>query len=75
MNNGVFKSYTEKDGLSNNVVYDILEDELGNLWLSTNYGLSKFDRQRKNFINFDVNDGIQSHEFNLGAAFLNIKII
>ncbi len=65
------KAYTEKDGLSNNVVYDILEDKKGNLWLSTNYGLSRFNKKTETFVNFDVNDGIQSHEFNLGAACLS----
>ena len=34
--------YTDKDGLPNNMAYDILPDEFGNLWISTNKGLSCF---------------------------------
>ncbi|WP_273568801.1 ligand-binding sensor domain-containing protein [Maribacter halichondriae] len=37
-----FYSYTEEDGLANNVIYGILPDEEGNLWLSSNKGISKF---------------------------------
>jgi signal transduction histidine kinase len=36
---------------------------------STNLGLSTFDPVTKTFINFDVNDGLQSNEFNDGASF------
>jgi ligand-binding sensor domain-containing protein/signal transduction histidine kinase len=62
-----FTIYTEKDGLPNNAVYGILEDESGNLWMSTNKGISKFNPITKRFKNFDVNDGLQSDEFNGGA--------
>lgn len=65
---GTFKSYTVKDGLPNNVVYSVLEDDNGNLWLSTNWGISMFDKANDSFINFDVTDGLQSNEFNAGAA-------
>ena len=66
---GEFKAYTKKDGLANNVVYSILEDENGNLWLSTNGGLSKFNIKDEHFVNYDVKDGIQSNEFNIGAFY------
>ncbi len=64
-----FVSYTTKDGLPNDVVYSILEDEAGNLWLSTNKGMSKFDPQTQTFKNFEASDGLQSNEFNTGAYF------
>lgn len=60
---------TEADGLPNNVVYGILPDKNGNLWLSTNKGLSKFDSMERTFRNYDVEDGLQSNEFNTGAFF------
>ena len=64
-----FSVYTESDGLSNNVIYGILEDDFGNLWMSTNKGISKFNPEKETFISYDVNDGLQGNEFNLGAAF------
>lgn len=65
---GLFHCYTEENGLSNNVVYNIFEDKLGMLWMSTNYGISKFDPDKETFVNYDAKDGIQSNEFNLGVA-------
>jgi streptogramin lyase len=67
---GIFKHYTEKDGLANNMVYCILEDKNSNLWLSTNSGISKFNIKTESFVNYDVKDGIQSSEFNQNAALI-----
>lgn len=64
-----FKSFKEKDGLPNNVIKAILEDEQGNLWMSTNKGLSRFNPTEETFTNFDVNDGLQSNEFSELTAF------
>ncbi|PIY90698.1 MAG: hybrid sensor histidine kinase/response regulator, partial [Candidatus Nealsonbacteria bacterium CG_4_10_14_0_8_um_filter_35_10] len=61
-------SFTTKEGLSNNIVYDIIDDNFGNLWLSTNCGISSFNLKNKVFTNYTVSDGLQSNEFNFGAA-------
>jgi len=66
---GEYNVFTKKNGLPNNIVYGILEDEDGNLWMSTNMGLAKFYVISEQFIAYDVKDGIQSYEFNLGSAF------
>jgi signal transduction histidine kinase/ligand-binding sensor domain-containing protein len=62
-----FTHYTTRDGLPNDVVYGILEDEQGFLWLSTNRGLSRFDPRTDTFRNYDTSDGLQCNEFNAGA--------
>lgn len=66
---GSFITFTRQDGLPDNVVYGILEDRSGALWLSTNSGLSRFDVRTGEFRNYDRTDGLQSNEFNLGAYF------
>jgi len=66
---GEFSHYRQQDGLPNNVVYSILEDESGYLWLSTNNGLSRFNPQSGTFENFDETDGLQGDEFNKGAFY------
>lgn len=64
-----FTTYDANNGLPNNVVYGILEDGSGLLFLSTNHGISAFDPQKKEFRNFDFSDGLQSNEFNTSAYF------
>lgn len=66
-NNNSFTIFTRDDGLPNNMVYGVLQDEQTNLWMSTNWGISKFDIRSQTFINFDVTDGLQSNEFNAEA--------
>ncbi|WP_066631388.1 hybrid sensor histidine kinase/response regulator transcription factor [Labilibacter marinus] len=60
---GYFTTYTTKDGLPNNVVKSILEDDKGNLWLATNRGITKFNIKSKEVFNYDINDGLQDYEF------------
>ncbi len=62
-----FTHFREKDGLANDVVYGIVEDNLTYLWLSTNRGLSRFTPSSEKFRNYDVSDGLQSNEFSPGA--------
>jgi ligand-binding sensor domain-containing protein len=66
-----FTAFQETDGLSGNIVYGVLEDAQGNLWLSTNHGISKFDIERKKFKNFDTGSGLINAQFNVGSYFKN----
>lgn len=62
-----FRVYTTRDGLPNNTIYGILPGSDGELWLSTNRGLSRFTPDSERFHNFDVSDGLPSNEMNGGA--------
>jgi signal transduction histidine kinase/ligand-binding sensor domain-containing protein len=64
-----FRSYQEKDGLPGSSIYGILEDNKKRLWISTNRGISRFNPGTGYFKNYDVEDGLQSSEFNTGAFF------
>ncbi|GAO28063.1 hybrid sensor histidine kinase/response regulator transcription factor [Geofilum rubicundum] len=64
-----FSNYRKKEGLPNNMVYGILSDDHGGLWLSTNRGLSHFNALDESFTNYTVVDGLQSDEFNSGAFY------
>src|SRR5690606_4597380 len=59
-----FKSYTIADGLANNNVYGILEDDSGIIWLTTNRGISRFDPKINRFTNYDTKYGLPSNQFN-----------
>ena len=63
-----FQSYTEKDGLADNEVNAILEDEFGILWISTNKGISRFNPVDKSFVNYSDYDGVLKGKFRKNAA-------
>jgi len=62
-----FRHFNKKDGLVNDVVYGILDDNQGNLWLSTNKGIIQLIPETNQFIKFPLIYGEQSPEFNRGA--------
>ncbi|MGD8243956.1 MAG: GAF domain-containing protein [Anaerolineae bacterium] len=63
----VTATYGEPEGLPNNVVYGVVPDDEGHLWLSTNLGITKFDPDTESFESYTAADGLQSNEFNYGA--------
>ena len=65
---GRFIRFTRESGLPDNVIYGILPDGDGNLWLSMNRGLSALHVATRTIRNFDVGDGLQGNEFNRFAA-------
>lgn len=58
-----FEIFRQTNGLPNDVVEGIIEDTAGNLWLSTNQGICKFDPVKKTFRKYDASDGLQGNEF------------
>lgn len=47
-----FTRYTKPNGLAGNIVSGMLEDKLGNIWMATFSGLSKFNPTQKTFRNY-----------------------
>ncbi len=64
-----FRRYNREDGLPNNMIYAIEEDLLGYLWISTNRGIARFHPYRGFTEVYDISDGLQGDEFNMGASF------
>ncbi|MBL4649201.1 MAG: hypothetical protein JKY03_05670, partial [Aureispira sp.] len=64
--NGTLKHFTVATGLSDNVIYAILEDDNGFLWLSSNYGLMRFNKDSDwgRSTVYLPRDGITANEFN-----------
>lgn len=63
-----FTTYGEKEGLNNATVYAIEEDKQGRIWVSTNKGISSFDRKRHTFTNYTIYNGVQNNNFVGGAG-------
>lgn len=67
-NSNKFVTYLEQNGLANDIVYKVLEDNLGKIWVSTNRGISSFDLQTKKFKNYFYHNGVQRSPFVTGAG-------
>ncbi len=65
--------FTDEDGLPDNFVKGILPDTHGNLWLSTDKGLARFDPAARKVKKFAVQDGLISNVLLSGAYFKNAE--
>ncbi len=61
---GAYLRITTADGLSDNTIYAVYEDDSGNLWLPTNYGINQFNKTTFLSKAFLEKDGVSGHEFN-----------
>ncbi|WP_317168829.1 two-component regulator propeller domain-containing protein [Parapedobacter sp. SGR-10] len=75
--NGKFYRFMEQQGIASNVVHAINQDHDGNIWISTNQGLTRLtlreDRQDFPYgglqvANYTKEDGLQSNQFASGAT-------
>lgn len=64
-----FTTYNSLNGLPNDVVYKIVDDQVGNLWFSTNSGLVCFDPNKRAFKNYTVKNGLKTNQFNYQSSF------
>lgn len=53
-------TFSTNEGLPSNHIYDIVEDNSGFLWISTDNGISRFDG--KYFYNYTVKNGLPSND-------------
>jgi signal transduction histidine kinase/ligand-binding sensor domain-containing protein len=65
---GTFTRYREQDGLANDRVFEILEDDRGTLWIGTANGLSRFDPHSETFTSYDASDGLPINEFSAACT-------
>jgi signal transduction histidine kinase/ligand-binding sensor domain-containing protein/DNA-binding response OmpR family regulator len=64
-----FLRYDKSAGAPDNSVLGIASDKQGNIWISTNRGLGRFNPDLEQFRNYDMSDGLHSHSFIWDAAF------
>ena len=63
-----FEVLTTDDGLANNAVKGIVDDNQGRLWITTNNGLSVYDPRQHTFINYSERDGLLCQRFYWNSA-------
>ncbi len=62
-----------EDGFANNTIHDMLRVNNGDLWISTNYGIVRFDPATERALTFGKSYGLSVTEYSDGAAFYNGK--
>ena len=67
------KSYTTNNGLANNIVKGIVEDNQGMLWIATDNGLSIFNPKTETFSSYSRKDGLLSSQFYFNGAIRDAK--
>ena len=63
-----FEVLTTDDGLANNAVKGLVDDNQGRLWITTNNGLSVYDPRQHTFINYGERDGLLCQRFYWNSA-------
>ena len=63
-----FEVLTTDDGLANNAVKGIVEDEQGRLWITTNNGMSVYNPRTRTFNNYSQRDGLPCQRFYWNSA-------
>jgi signal transduction histidine kinase/ligand-binding sensor domain-containing protein len=64
-----FERFNTTNGLPSNMVYKVLEDLNGNLWISTSRGLVVFNPKRKSWKVYTKTDGLLTDQFNYSSGY------
>lgn len=71
--NLVFEHFDSGQGLVNDMVQSIIEDDQGDIWLSTEYGISCFHPQDKSFDNFFLSTYTLGNVYSENSALKNFN--
>ncbi|MBK8554320.1 MAG: hypothetical protein IPL65_00460 [Lewinellaceae bacterium] len=65
---GIVHHYDTRDGLPSNMVNSIVEDEHGDLWISTQKGIVRFNPKSQSFLDLGTDDNLKNNQYNPRAA-------
>lgn len=68
-NNFSFTHLGAKDGMKSMTVYGITQDDYGDIWFSTNKGISRYSMSDKSFKHFNLTHGLVDLEYMHSAVF------
>jgi diguanylate cyclase (GGDEF)-like protein len=60
--------YTTSENLPSNLIYELTQDEIGNIWFSSHSGIHMMDTETSVIVSFSNMHGLSSSEFNAGAS-------
>lgn len=71
MNRFQFKHYGPAEGFDEKTVYGVTEDELGNIWIATENGLSRLLVNSDTFIAYGKSDGLLDKGYDANALYFS----
>ena len=74
-NNDKIIWYNNENGFIHESISSITQDKNGNIWISGNKGLTKFNPTEKLFTNFNKEDGLSSNKFNYNSVFQDAELL
>ncbi|MDP5169078.1 MAG: hypothetical protein NWR72_02445, partial [Bacteroidia bacterium] len=60
--------YAQQDGLPSEMINSIVQDKNGHLWISTQAGITRWDRETNTFLNLGSDPFLENNQFNPNAA-------
>ncbi len=67
LNNNAVVLDNSKDKWINTYMYSVLPDDFGNLWVSHNAGITKYNTAKNQTTHYNLSHGLQGYEFNTKA--------
>lgn len=64
-------SFNKDNGLKNNSIYNIIEDNSNTLWITTNNGVSSLSLNNEKICNYRHGDGLNVSQFSLNSSYLH----
>ncbi len=61
---GFLKKFDANNGLSGSYIYGLLQDDIGNIWVSHQLGMSSINTSSHKIINYTKEDNIQDWDYN-----------
>jgi signal transduction histidine kinase/ligand-binding sensor domain-containing protein len=62
-NGTILKTYDMNNLLPNNRIHAITQDDVGDIWISTNYGICRLNADNQSVRSYSVEDGLQGNQF------------
>jgi signal transduction histidine kinase/streptogramin lyase len=69
----ILYTYNISNGLPSNIIQSIIVDNAGNIWISSNGGISRFDHNTKKIRNYSKEDGLQGDQFKQQSSLITHK--
>lgn len=64
-----FMHFDTRSGMKSQTIYGMVQDDFGDIWLSSNKGVSRYFPEKNSFKHFDLSHGLVDLDYNHGSIF------